>query len=204
MIRTGTTRPTALLLALALASCLTGCSSGSNSLPPPAERLSRANALAERAEEALADENYEEAVELYRESVGTSGTVANWNNLGLLLMEADNYAGAVSAFRRAAELEPTDPRPVTNIGIAFYRAGWASDAIEHFDRALGLDPNYVPALRGYIAAADAISRATEQDLDRIRTALLHDADPEWRSFFERRRSVVASQLREQERQETGG
>ncbi len=191
-------------LAGALVGVAGGCGSPRRVAPPPAQRLTEANALAERAERAESSGEILRAIELYQESVNTSGTVANWNNLGVLLMDQQNYAGAVSAFRRAAELEPTDPRPMTNMGIAFYRAGWADDALDHFDRALVISPTYVPALRGAAAAGDAVGRATEKDLDRLKAALLYDADPAWREFFERRRSVVQQQLREKGRRDASG
>lgn len=191
-------------LACVLAGVAGGCGSSRRAVPPPAQRLTEANALAERAERAESAGEVLQAIELYQESVNTSGTVANWNNLGVLLMEQQNYAGAVSAFRRAAELEPTDPRPMTNMGIAFYRAGWADDALDHFDRALVISPTYVPALRGAAAAGDAVGRVTTADLERLKAALLYDADPEWRDFFERRRSVVQQQLREKGRRDAAG
>jgi tetratricopeptide (TPR) repeat protein len=189
---------------VSLVSAMGGCGSTRRMAPPPAQRLSEANELAEKAERAESEGEILRAIELYQESVNTTGTVANWNNLGVLLMEQQNFAGAVSAFRRAAELEPTDPRPTTNMGIAFYRAGWAEDALDHFDRALSISPTYVPALRGAAAAGDAVGRATETDLERLKAALLYDADPAWRSFFERRRSVVQQQLREKGRREAAG
>ncbi|MEM1186014.1 MAG: tetratricopeptide repeat protein [Planctomycetota bacterium] len=180
------------------------CSSKPATVPPPAERLRMATDLAEQAEEARADEDNELAIELYQESVTTSGTVSAWNNLGVLLMEENEHAGAVSAFRRAAELEPTDPRPLTNIGIVYYETGWAEDAVRYFDLALDIDPNYLPALRGSAVATDLASRAEELDLERAHNALLFEYDPEWRRYFERRRSVVEARLREEERRRIPG
>ncbi|MEM7756166.1 MAG: tetratricopeptide repeat protein [Planctomycetota bacterium] len=200
-----TTTALIALVAIGVGTLASGCSSSSRSeIPPPAERLRKAGQLADRAETALREEDVERAIELYQESVSTSGTVSNWNNLGILLMDQNNFAGAVSAFRRAAELEPTDPRPLTNVGIAFYRAGWADDAVRHFDLALEVSPNYLPALRGSAAATAAASRADEKDLDRVTSALLYESDPRWRSYFERRRSVVEATIREAERRRVPG
>ena len=133
---------------------LSGCASTTRSatVTPPTERLREANQLAERAERALQDGETDRAIDLYRESVSVAGTASNWNNLGLLLMDQEDYAGAVNAFRRAGELEPSDPRPLANAGTAYFRAGWATDALRYFDLSLDIDQDFLPALRGSAAA----------------------------------------------------
>jgi Flp pilus assembly protein TadD len=61
-------------------------------------------------------------------------------NLGLLLMETDPGAAA-EAFRRAAELQPTESRPRFLAGYSLERAGKFSEAIEQYRSALALSPN---------------------------------------------------------------
>jgi len=176
---------------------LAGC--GGSDVMTPAQRLRIANDLAAQAEDADIEEKDDRAVALYEDSIRSTGTVGNWNNLGVLLLEQQNFAGAVNAFRRAAELEPTDPRPLTNIGVAFFMAGWAGDAVMNFDLALDIDPNHLPALRGSAVATDVTARAKEEDLEHVNTALLLEADPAWRTFFERRRAVLEARLRDKSR-----
>ena len=95
----------------------------------------------------------------------------------------------------ASELNPTDPRPITNIGITNMRVGWAEDAIDDFHRALEISPGYLPALRGSIRAADLLGRAEYEDLNRIRRALLAERDDDWRAYLERQRFLIESRLR---------
>lgn len=187
-------------LALLLAAVtLGGCASTGKtdrSLARDAERLAEAKRFADQGDKARRDSDYQKAIELYRRSVSESGGLAHvWNNLGLVLTETGNYADAVSAYSVAAELSPTDPRPVTNIGLAYQKAGWAEDAIVYFERALRIDPNHRPALRYAIVAADTLSRAEPEDLERIRRALLSETDPQWRDYLERQRFLFESRRR---------
>lgn len=58
---------------------------------------------------------------------------AGW---GLRLLKADRVADAVSVFRAAASLLPTDPAMWLNLGVALDRAGQPADAAECLERAL--------------------------------------------------------------------
>jgi len=131
--------------------------------------------LDDQTDEALAE--YRMAIELDKK------LYAAWNNMGQLLMEQGNYADAVSAFKVASGLEPSDPRPQYNMGIAYQRVGWAKDSFEHFVSALERDPNYLPALRGAIRAADMLGAGTEPILGYIKTAQLRETDEEWREYL---------------------
>jgi Flp pilus assembly protein TadD len=61
-------------------------------------------------------------------------------NLGLVLMDSEPSAAA-DAFRRAAELQPTESRPHFLAGIALERDNKFPAAIEQFRAALALSPN---------------------------------------------------------------
>ena len=49
---------------------------------------------------------------------------------------------------RLVEVAPRDPRPLTLKGVALTRLGQAERAIEAYESALGLAPDYLPALQG--------------------------------------------------------
>ena len=65
---------------------------------------------------------------------------AAYLNLGLVLMEIDPGAAA-EAFRRVAELQPTESRPRFLAGYSLERAGKFTDAIEQYRGALAISPN---------------------------------------------------------------
>jgi superkiller protein 3 len=64
---------------------------------------------------------------------------AAYQNLGLVLMDSDP-AAAADAFRRAAELQPTESRPRFLAGYSLERAGKLPEAIEQYRAALALSP----------------------------------------------------------------
>jgi Flp pilus assembly protein TadD len=61
-------------------------------------------------------------------------------NLGLVMMDSDP-AAAADAFRRAAELQPTESRPRLLAGLSLERAGKFLEATEQLRAALALSPN---------------------------------------------------------------
>lgn len=128
-----------------------------------------------KTEEALAE--YRSALEL------DDQLYAAWNNMGQLLMDKGNYADAVAAFQIAAGIEPTDPRPLYNTGLAYQRVGWASDAYTSYERALTRDPNYLPAMRGLARSAEMMGSSSTRLLQVIKEAQLQERDEQWRNYF---------------------
>jgi tetratricopeptide (TPR) repeat protein len=61
-------------------------------------------------------------------------------NLGLVLMDTDP-ATAAEAFRRAAELQPSESRPRFLAGLSLERASKFPEAIEQYRSAVALSPN---------------------------------------------------------------
>jgi tetratricopeptide (TPR) repeat protein len=60
-------------------------------------------------------------------------------NLGLVLIDSDP-GGAAEAFRRAADLQPTESRPRYLAGLALEHAGKFTEAIEQYRAALVISP----------------------------------------------------------------
>jgi tetratricopeptide (TPR) repeat protein len=126
----------------------------------------------------------DEALIEYRKTLELDNQLyAAWNNMGQLLLEQGNYSDAVSAYRIASGLEPTDPRPEYNIGLAYQRVGWAQDSLTYFDNALERDPNYQPALRGMIRSAEMLGLADARIMSIIRNAQLRETEEQWRDYL---------------------
>ncbi|MEM7623126.1 MAG: hypothetical protein AAF235_07960 [Planctomycetota bacterium] len=163
----------------------------------PSARIAEAWKIAERAESARSLGETEDAARLYAESLGMwDQNSVVWHNYGTVLFELDDRFNAVEAFGRAADLEPTDPRPLTSNGHLYFQNGWADASLDYYERALAIDPNYLPALRGAIRAAEALGRAEPVDLDRIRLALLLERDPKYRAYFIRRQDIVENRIKQ--------
>ena len=71
-----------------------------------------------------------------------------WNDYGIALLEQAQYGPAADAFRRSAELNPSDPNPLVSAAIAEMKTerfglerNQLAKAAELLDAALKLDPN---------------------------------------------------------------
>jgi len=181
-----------------------GCSWGSggasvqSEAPEPSRNRARAMELFNEASRLHEKGDADAALEKYRASIEADDTFsAAWNNLGQILMSRRNYADAVAAFRVAGDLQPSDPRPEYNIGLAYQTIGWGEESYEHFERALERDANYLPALRGVVRSAEMIGRGTPRVLEHIRNARLRETDERWRDYFDRQHFRVQKLIEEQ-------
>jgi len=186
---------------IAVCAGLCGCTSSAKPDNDPSPHLSRAaqrtQALryVDQAQTAAKKGKNDEAIGFYQQALRLSTSLDGaWNNLGVLLLDRKSYQDAIFAFGRAADLNPGDPRPMTNIGIAYSRAGHAEKALRAFEDALVRDPNWIDALRGAAKSAKLLRIADEKSLDRIMHALLIEPDDEWRMFFERERFRIQGMI----------
>ena len=69
-----------------------------------------------------------------------------WNNYGIALLDAQQYASSVAAFERVAKLRPDYPDAFTNIGIALIAWEKYSEARPNLERSLALAPENSRAL----------------------------------------------------------
>ncbi|MEQ8770160.1 MAG: tetratricopeptide repeat protein [Phycisphaerales bacterium] len=182
-------------LALALGACTVTPGASEAMQMDQGERYARALELIEDAQRHADRGRVGEAIEAYKRSIEmTSSIAAAWNNMGELLMTQNQYSDAVTAFERAGDLSPTDPRPPYNAGVVYQNQGWARDALERFELSLDRDPNYLPALRGAVRAAEYLQLANTATLDRIKRATLSEGDEAWREYFQRQRFRVEAGL----------
>src|SRR6059058_810672 len=71
-----------------------------------------------------------------------SRTIQAWHTLGYDLFHAGDLEGAAEAFSRALKLEPTRASAHFNLARIAARLGDKSKVIEHFARAVELQPDY--------------------------------------------------------------
>ncbi len=151
-------------------------------------RLNEAMDLSRRAEDMSRSNRPDEAIDLYRRAVGLVPELAMaWNNLGVLYMEKGNFLDASEACKIAIDLLPRDPRPLENMGLIYHRAGFDSDSLSYYQRALDRDPTRLDALRGAMVATHRLGKADGLTPEQLRTALMLEKDPTWREKFERQR-----------------
>ncbi len=137
----------------------------------------------------------QEAIEEIRGALALYGRIeGGYNNLGLLLMDVGEYGAAAEAFTIESQLDPTDPRPLHNLGVVYMHRGWPRDARNYFEQSMQRDRTYQPALRGIVAAADLLRDADEETLAVIRRAMLHETDEQWLVYIQRQRYRVEQQM----------
>ena len=184
-----------------------GCAihAGCHSIPVPPDESDTPNArskeayeLSLKAQEAQKNGKTEQAIDYYQRAAMLQPNFRGvWNNLGVLLMSQNRFIDAAEAFKREADLAPEDPRPLENLGLVYYTAGFADQAMTYYFSSLDRDPNWVPALRGVALSSRRLVQADQKTADVLRRALMVETDPEWRKVFEQERLRVENQLREQ-------
>ncbi|MCF8372641.1 MAG: tetratricopeptide repeat protein [Bacteroidales bacterium] len=61
-------------------------------------------------------------------------------------MEKSDWDKAISGFTRVLSFDPKHTQTYGNLGICYAQLGRKLEALDHFDRALELDPKYGPAI----------------------------------------------------------
>lgn len=182
-----------LMLSLALAGALAGCVQRPTDaqMQDPQVQIREAHALVVRAQRADGEGDSARAMQLYQQALATYRDFpVAWNNLGVLLVERGENLQAVEAFRAAAELSPTDPRPVTSIGSIWQNLGYLDKAGEAYTEALNRDPSHLPALREAVMIDTIRGTINDRTARRVQQALLLEKDPQWALELKRRKLVI--------------
>jgi len=108
-----------------------------------------------------------------------------WNDYGIALLEQAQYGPAAEAFRRSAELNPSDPNPLVSAAIAEMRTerfgperNQLAKAAELLDAALKLDPNNARARYIHALLLRSLKRSVEAASELARLAQEYPRDRE--------------------------
>jgi len=83
---------------------------------------------------------------LERERPRSDAPAEVMNLLGKVLIEAEDYESALSAFREATELDPRHPQAHSNLGVLLWQLGEVNEAIDVLRKAIQLDSEDFDAL----------------------------------------------------------
>jgi len=88
---------------------------------------------------------------------------------GFSLMENRKWENAIIRFNRAVKLNPDHPQSYGNIGLCYAQMGRKQEALNAFDKALQIDPNYEPAIlnRAFTERLDEGEPLTHEKLESI-------------------------------------
>jgi len=131
---------------------------------------------------------YKKALQTYQEQP------AAWNNMGVLLMDEDQFVQAAEAFKQAAQLSPSDPRPLYNLGIVWDKRGYVREARRFYSNALDRDASYLPALRAGIRADSILQEGSDETLEWLERALMLERDTKWQHWMKLQRVRIEQQL----------
>lgn len=189
------------MLGVSLLVSVSGCSTNKKDVvtvpAPVAYDTGKAIQLAEQALKAQRGGELDKAISLYKQSINANPELSGvWTNMGVAMMEKQNFAAAAEAFKKALDLSPTDSRPLVNLGVAYLDRGWADQAYIYFSQALDRDPNNIDALRGAVTAAQRCGREDERTLDYIKRLQLIETDPKWKQELGFRRVRLENSLKD--------
>ncbi len=94
---------------------------------------------------------------------------------GLKLLKEKQYSKALILFKRSAAKMPNQPKILNNIGVAMAGMKNYAQAIEHYKKAIELDPNYYIAYFNLAIAYDNLSKIDEA-LDVVNKVLKSNKD----------------------------
>jgi protein O-GlcNAc transferase len=87
---------------------------------------------------------FEEAEDLIRRAIAVNGSsAAYWANLGGAIQQLNRPSEAATAFGRAFELSPNDPRPLDYLAACLRSQGRVSEAVNWLRKSLALRPNAI-------------------------------------------------------------
>ena len=100
-----------------------------------------------------------------------------WSDLGLARKATPDDAGALAAYKRAVELNPSDAVAQYRLGSEYLRAGQPHAAVEHLEQAYRLNPEDQSTLNSLQNALRQDGKPEEANLIRQKlTDLLHKRD----------------------------
>lgn len=102
--------------------------------------------LLERGSAAMHDNNFAEAIAIYRQMVrlDPSDAIA-YKYLGIALAKSGRLDEALKQYAQALQLDPRNPAVHYNIGVLLVQEHKEEQALTHFQQALQLDPGLVAA-----------------------------------------------------------
>jgi tetratricopeptide (TPR) repeat protein len=89
------------------------------------------------------------------------GFASGWTQVGRILLERGDLAGAEMATKQAIKIDPTRTAPWNNLGIILGRQGKYEAAVEALKRALDADPDNTGAMSNLASPLQSLGRPAE-------------------------------------------
>jgi tetratricopeptide (TPR) repeat protein len=175
-----------VIVAMTVGGCAGG-GSGNGPYQSQAESLRNSDKAVRLTQEAvkLMDSNPQKAESLLREAL-TSDLYHGpaHNNLGVLHLkhEPRRLYEAASEFEWARKLMPGHPDPRVNLAMTLEEAGRTDDALDTYETAMEVYPNYLPAVQGIASLQLRTGKADERTQRYLSDIASRAEDPTWREW----------------------
>ena len=168
--------------ALLLGSCAGPGSGPYEPLSEAQRNTTRAEALNRDAAELIGSDD-EGAEKLLREALTEDLFFGPaHNNLGVVFLGQGKLYEAAAEFEWARKLMPGHPDPRVNLALCMEQAGRVDDALESYEAALQVWPEYLPAVQG-IARATVRARREDPRMARwLEVIAMQGEDEGWRGW----------------------
>ncbi len=103
---------------------------------------------ARQAELVAIREDLQAIVEDQREKAARANLAMSFMPLGERQYKSQDFTGAIDTYRRALELDPSNLIACYRVGYVYTQAGMLDDAQRYLNMALGIEPDFAPALAG--------------------------------------------------------
>jgi tetratricopeptide (TPR) repeat protein len=117
------------------------------------------NEVYARADKAVAEKRYDEALELYKQAFGKDPKSSKaLSNIGWIYNEQRKYETAARWLRQAQKLAPGDYEIQCELGFAAHKLGQSQEALKAFTQATTLKPDLARAWQGLGDAQHELKR----------------------------------------------
>jgi len=94
----------------------------------------------------FAQQDLSQAIEHYKKATVLAPNYSPaYNILGYAYRQQDDFANAEQAFKKYVELIPNDPNPYDSYAELLLKMGRFDDSITQYNKALSIDPHFVPS-----------------------------------------------------------
>jgi tetratricopeptide (TPR) repeat protein len=119
-------------------------------------------------------------------SVGLRDEAVTYRVEGYELQQRGDAQGALSAYQKAAALDPSYPTPHNDVGVLLEGMGQLEDARRSYEQALTIDPNYLEAHTNLAILSERLGDTEKAIYHWMKRYQLGDPEDAWTARAEER------------------
>lgn len=112
-------------------------------------------------------------------AAGLREEAVRYREEGYALQQREDFSGALAAYQKAGELDPSYAVPHNDAGVIYERQGNLDAAKQAYQRALGIDPDYVEAHTNMALLAERMNDTTAATYHWLKRYQLGSSEDPW-------------------------